>query len=405
MEQRRILAISDYGHTGIAESLKPQLRHWHDQGHEIWHLGLGFNGWTAAVDVEEYPWRDRLLRMLAHDEHTRFGQSSIDYALNISKADVVITSFDAWMVSYLATPERDPFVVQYEKILKVLDRDQRSFTHIAYFPIDGLLEDKYVPGPVDEFICGFDVPVTYSQFSADGIRRTLGIDVPMIPIAHDPNVFKPGDKAAARKLLNLPQDKFIVGMVATNQYRKRFDEFMAACGKFAADKDDVLVLPWTTWTRCILGGYQIPSLVRHNNLANKVINPGDQVGELNDDGMAALYQALDVCVLTTIGEGAGLPPIRARACGTPALVSNNTSNTEFAAHPFELIPSHISHTDQGSAIARYSTNVGVLAARLQELYERPSLRASLGENGVKAMRKYEIQNIMPSWDALLEAVA
>lgn len=400
----RIMGLSDYGHTGINESLRPLLRHWHEAGHEIWHMVLGFNGWTSCADPDEYPYRERLLRIIGDDSPaTRFGQGCLPQAVKITQPDVVISAFDIWMVRYLTQPHLDNAVKALGHA-EYVGLDTRAFKHIMYFPIDGLLENKYLPRGLDEMIAGADVPVTYSRFAQDAVLRDTGIEIPFIPIAHDPNVYRPGDKRAARERLNLPQDKFIVGMVATNQYRKLWGEFFEAAGAFARNHSDVLLLPWTTWTMQINGGFDIEDLVYRNGVEEQTINPGEHIGSFKDEQMADLYRAMDVCVLTTVGEGAGLPPIRARACGTPALVSDNTSNTEFTAHEFERIPSRVTRLDNGSNIARFATDTKVLFERLERLYADRKLLEEIGDCGAEAMQQYSTARVLPQWDALLEAL-
>lgn len=401
----RILGLSDYGATGIAQSISPQLKHWHENDHEVWRMVLGFNGWPALVDKEEYPYRERMLRIIGDDsQHTRFGQGCLPQAARLTKPDVVISSFDVWMVRYLTQPHLDAVVNQMGDYAHVA-LDTRTFKHIMYFPLDGLVENKYLPRGLDEMIAGADVPVTYSRFARDAVRRDTGLEIAFIPISHDPAIYSPGSKEQARDRLGLPHNKFIVGMVGTNQYRKLWGEFFEGAGAFAREHDDVLLLPWTTWNMQIHGGFDIEDLVFRNGVDQQTINPKETIGQLTDSQMADLYRAMDVCVLTTVGEGAGLPPIRARACGTPALVSDNTSNTEFSADPFELLPSHISHLDNGSNIARFSTDTKVLYEKLNALYNDRGLLDSLGLHCAGAMRQYETTTVLPMWDQLLESLA
>jgi glycosyltransferase involved in cell wall biosynthesis len=403
MGKKTILGLSDYGNTGISESLAGPLRHWHDNGNEIWQIALGFNGWVAGADPKVYPWKERLLRVIGGDSNAeRFGQVCLPSAVKLAKPDVVISSFDVWMVSYLASPHTDPVVGRSEEAREILGLDTRSFTHVAYFPIDGLVEGKYLPRHFDEMVSGFDYPVTYSRFARDAVRRDTGLDIPFIPISHDPTIFCPGDKQQARKRLGLPEDRFIVAMVGTNQYRKLWGEFIDAAAELAHEHSDVMVLPFTTWDIQIAGGFDIADLIYRRDVQSQVINPGNMVGQLSAAGMAELYRAVDVLVLTTVGEGAGLPPLRARACGTPALVSDNTSNTEFAGHPYELVKSTITHLDNGSNIARYGTDVQALARKLKRLYRDRPFREEIAAAGIEAMKQYEADRVNPTWDALLE---
>lgn len=402
----RILALSDFGNSGISESLREPLHHWHAQGHEIWHACVGFNGWVGAVDERDYPYKDRLLRIIGADTpDERFGQICLERMVQLTKADIVISSFDVWMVSYLAQPEQHAFIGRNQAAMQTLGRDTRPFTHIAYFPIDGLVQNKHLPRMFDEIIAGFDVPVTYSRFAQQAVLRDTGMEIPFIPICHDSTVFNPEGRRAARKAMGMPKDKFIVGMVATNQYRKLWGEFIAAAARLAQRYDDVMILPWTTWDHQICGGFDIRDLIYRHDVASQVIDPNKNVGQLRDEQMADIYRSMDVCVLTTVGEGAGLPPLRARACGTPALVSDNTACSEFTADPFELIPSYPTHLDNGSNLQRFTTDVDVLFERLERLYLDRTFRRKLGEKGAREMLQYNTDHVLPIWDALLAKCA
>lgn len=369
-------------------------------------MALGYNGWASAAPISEYPFRERLMTIIgAENPAMRFGQGCLHEAIKLANPDIVISAFDAWMVSYLGKPHEDAVVKSNPQALEILALDSRNFTHIAYFPLDGLQDDKYLPRLMDEWVSGFDVPVTYSRYAQDAVLRSTGLHIPMIPIGHDPNVYCPGDKSEARERLQLPQDAFIVGMVATNQYRKRWDEFLAACGRARKYIPNLLVLPWTTWDQQIYGGFDITDLVVRYGLEKCTMNPKSVVGKFSDEQMADLYRAMDVNVLTTIGEGAGLPPLRARACGTPSLVSANTSNVEFAGHKYELLPCHPGYNDNNVALVRFSTDIEITASKIVELYHNENLRSEIGEAGIATMSEYALEKTCAAWDALLEMIA
>ena len=401
-----ILAISDVGTTGIAESLRGPLLHWHEKGHEIWHLGLGFSGWPSSKTQRKmYPWYQRLIPVHTTGQLTdKFGQKQIGRAVATSKCDFVITSFDAWMISYLSNPEvRDDL----DKATKdIIGHTKREFQHIAYFPMDSAVQGMYLPAGMDEMIAGFDIPVTYSRFAQQILMRDTGLAVPFIPISHDPKIFHPGDRMKARKSLDFEniKDKFVVAMVGTNQYRKHYGEFFDVVAPFAkAHPDDVLIMPVTTWDTKIAGGTEIKDCIWRHDLMKQTIDPSQFVGALTEEGMANLYRSIDVLLLCTAGEGAGLPPLRARACGIPALVSNNTSNSEFCADDFERVPCTGKYLDPfGSNLERYTTDIGEMRRRLEILYENKVFRNELGQKGIQEMKAYEFDRVNPSWDALLE---
>lgn len=405
MEKKTILAISDFGTSGIAESMRHPLTHWHNKGHEIWHLALGYHGWPILDDQRKmYPWADRMMPILATNNDDKFGQKQILRAITSCNPHYVITAFDAWMISYLSNPETNTTLDEATR--KLLSHDERTFQHIAYFPMDAAVDSMFLPSGMEEMVAGFDIPVTYSRFSKKVLERDTGIQVPFIPIAHDPKIFYPGDRIEARAKIGFEafKGKFIVAMIGTNQYRKAWKEFFDAVGPFArAHRDDVLVMPFTTWNQKIMGGAEIHDLIWRNDIAEQIIDPREFVGKMTEESMGHLYRALDVVVLTTAGEGAGLPPLRARACGTPALVSNNTSNTEFCADDFERIPCIGTYADPfGSNLERHITDTAELTLRLEKLYTDRDFQKELGLKGVAEMKKYEINNVTPSWDALLE---
>ena len=403
MKKKSILAISDFGTSGIAESLRHQLTHWHNNGNIIWHLALGYTGVAENVDKKLYPWRERLIPILPGSDRTKFGQLQIKNALEMSKADVVITSFDVWMCNYLMQPDTDQSIDDATK--KMLTHQNRTFTHILYYPIDGLQQNKYLPVGMEESICGADIPITYSNFSQNAMQTNFNISVPMIPIAHDPNVFKPLDKKECRRQLHLDENSFIISQVGTNQYRKCFGDFMDAVVPFAKAHDDVLICPFTTWDQMIMGGSDLKSHIYKSGLQDRIIDPSHLVGRLSDDGMSIFYNSLDVLTLVTVGEGAGLPPLRARACGVPALVSNNTSNTEFIGHPFEGIKLRGKYYDNfGSNLERYLTDTDDLREKLEVLYGNLAFRHEVGQAGLAHMRQFEIDKIMPLWDDVLNSI-
>lgn len=405
MKPLKILAILDFGTTGISESLRLPLIHWHNQGHEIWQLALGYNGWGAKIERTMYPWADRMLPIFGIAPEERFGQRVIANALDLAKPDIVISALDVWMVSYLAQPEITSSLD--ERTREVLSHANRKFKHIAYFPVDGAVSGKFLPVGMDEVIAGFDFPITYSRFAQNVIKRSMSLEIPFIPIAHDPEIYKPRDRNEARQILGLdiPEKDFIIGMIATNQYRKLWGEFFEAVVPLAEKYPDIKILPWTTWNAKIMGGAEIPELIYQSGIQRQVLNPVEMIGTLSDEGMSYLYAAMNLCILTTIGEGAGLPPLRARAAGIPALVSDHTSNTEFCGHEFERVPIRASfHDPFGSNIERYLTDVGELRKRIEEIYLNTTLYRDVATAGIKEMRKYEKAHVLPLWDAVLEEV-
>lgn len=73
------------------------------------------------------------------------------------------------------------------------------------------------------------VPLAVTRDS-EHLLGEAGLEPLYVPHGIDTNVFRPHDRADARRQLGLPQSAFLVGMVATNKLdnRKSFPEAFAA---------------------------------------------------------------------------------------------------------------------------------------------------------------------------------
>jgi glycosyltransferase involved in cell wall biosynthesis len=142
--------------------------------------------------------------------------------------------------------------------------------------------------------------------SADGFmpRERLAA----VPTGIDADVFRPGDKAAARTALNLPHDKFLFGIVATLRSWKGHSYLLDAL-KLANDPRMHVVI--------VGDGPQQP------NLENQITALGiadwmTMAGRQND--IVPYMQAFDVFVLPSYAnEGVPQALLQAMACGMPVI--------------------------------------------------------------------------------------
>lgn len=129
-----------------------------------------------------------------------------------------------------------------------------------------------------------------------------------VPTGIDADVFKPGDKAAARTALGLPQDKFLFGIVATLRSWKGHAYLLEAL-KSANDPRMHVVI--------VGDGPQQPNLekqVAALGIAERVT----MAGRRND--IAPYMQAFDVFVLPSYAnEGVPQALLQAMACGLPVI--------------------------------------------------------------------------------------
>jgi glycosyltransferase involved in cell wall biosynthesis len=138
--------------------------------------------------------------------------------------------------------------------------------------------------------------------------------VVLIPPGVDLKRFVPGDRAAARARLAIPEDAFVV--VAT----RRLDPRMGL---------DALLDAWATVQATLPNSILAiagdgPERKRLADLCSRLPNPDGVrlLGRVTDDDLVALYQGADCSVVPTRAlEGFGLVALESFASGTPAIVT------------------------------------------------------------------------------------
>lgn len=172
--------------------------------------------------------------------------------------------------------------------------------------------------------------IVFSRF-AERVMREAAIDTVYVPHGIDTQVYRPCDRAEARRSLGWPNDKFIVGIVAANQgTRKAYPQNLQAFARFHAEYPDSSL--YVHAQDITPRGLDLSAICLENGL---------KVGEdvffcdsyeyflgFSEQKMAMIYNALDVMQLVTKGEGFGLPIIEAQACGTPVIVGDWSAMSE-----------------------------------------------------------------------------
>src|SRR5258708_7524408 len=89
------------------------------------------------------------------------------------------------------------------------------------------------------------IPIAMSRFGEAALQRA-GLNPLYVPHGVETSVFTPGDKAAAREATGLPEDAFVVAMVANNVgrdgNRKAFAEQIRAFARLRAQHSDAMLI-------------------------------------------------------------------------------------------------------------------------------------------------------------------
>lgn len=182
-------------------------------------------------------------------------------------------------------------------------------------------------------------PIAMSQFGFAQMK-TFQLDPLYVPHGVDTSVFRPQPdiRADVRRELGIPENAFLVGMVAANKGspqlpRKAFPQVFDAFRRFRMANPEVDswlyvhsdALPLSAGT-----GINLSTLAHVLGLQDCVRFPPPNIWHLpiSNDTLAHLYQAFDVLANPSMGEGFGIPVLEAQACGIPVITSNHSAMPE-----------------------------------------------------------------------------
>jgi glycosyltransferase involved in cell wall biosynthesis len=198
--------------------------------------------------------------------------------------------------------------------------------------------------------------IAMSKFGATELEMGGNSNHVYIPHSVDTKIFKPIDRNEARKLVGFPADTFIVGMFLANKgapSRKAFDQQIRAFAKFQKQVPNSMLYIHSDMT-----GHQGENLPRLVELAGamegiklnvRYVSQYHYVtNRIGFEEMATLYNACDIVLNATRGEGFGVPIIESQACGTPVVVTNFTAMPELVIDGYAVGYSDLYYTVQES---------------------------------------------------------
>jgi glycosyltransferase involved in cell wall biosynthesis len=219
------------------------------------------------------------------------------------------------------------------------------------------------------------VPIAMSEFGERMLAKE-GLEPFYAPHGIDTDLFRPGitevNGVPPRGLFDVPEDAFVVGMVAANKgvypCRKSFPQALLAFSQFCQRHDDA-VLVLHTERFGMASGIELDRLIQACGIPDDRIFFVDQWAYrtgIDQETMAAMYNAFDVLLAPSMGEGFGIPVIEAQACGVPVIVS------DFSAQP-ELVGSGwtVGGTpfwDEAQAAWMHTPDPQAIVSALEEAY-------------------------------------
>ena len=279
------------------------------------------------------------------------------------QADVLISLVDVWVI-----PGMEP-----------------RLRWVPWTPID-----HKPPPPLVEHVLktsiGLVKPIAMSKFGQDEMAK-LGIDSYYIPHTVNTNIFAPRDewRESARSKYNW-QDKFVIGTVGVNsEERKNYGAAMKGVQLFASKhKGEVVYYMHTDPFRA--EGLNLERLRAALGLQDMTFFPSrvEAVIGIDQVTLSRMYNALDVFLLPTKGEGFGLPTMEAQSCACPVIISDNTTGPELLGGGWLLKDQTPEFTKQDSW--KFNSNPREIAELLEEAYHAKK-NGSIGEMRAKARLK------------------
>ena len=287
-----------------------------------------------------------------------YGQDIVAANAAVERADIIISLVDAWVCN--------PGLMSLS-----------GSKWIPWFPIDSEPISPRVLASISEAY----KRIVFSHH-AEKMLDAVGLDYYYVPHGIDTNIFKPQDKAESRRTIGVPEDAYVVGMVAANKgnpSRKAFTEQIAAFMTLKCEhKDAVLYLHTHDGENGQNQSVNLPEFITGLGLElNKDVffcNQHKYKLAFSDEYMAQAYSAMDVLMNVSYGEGFGIPIIEAQACGTPVIVGDWTSMGElcFSGKKVAKSDAHPFYTSLASY--QFIPRTEAVTSLLIEEYKHPSNR-------------------------------
>ena len=381
--------------TGLTRVMHSIMRRLADR-HEIHYLGIGYSGETI---------RDRGLTIHPTNPHggdvfAAFQAKSMIEEIN---PDLVFILHDIWVFEYYLG-----ILGSYRDRLKI----------VGYIPLDGNIINEEDAAALERA----DRVVVYTQFARkefegafERLRNKRGGEFPIvdvIPHGIDAANFypfpdllaagfaSPARVAAKRRVFgDFPEieDSFIVLNASRPDGRKRIDLTIEGFAKFAADKPANVRL---CLHHAIMGEpeqAQISSLTQKFGLEQRLhLNPLGG-GVVDDDKLNLIYNACDVGINTSMGEGWGLFWFEHGGAGAAQVVPRHSACAELWRDRAEMMEPVRRYIPEFSVLEMGEVSVDGVAQALNNLYYDPVRTEKLARAAFENAQKPEF-----SWNAIPE---
>lgn len=250
--------------------------------------------------------------------------------------------------------------------------------------------DHQPPPPLVEHVLknsvGLVKPIAMSKFGQTEMAK-IGVDSYYIPHTVNTALFAPRDewREVSRSRYSW-QEKFVIGTVGVNsEERKNYGAAMKGVQLFASKHQGEVV--YYMHTDPFRGeGINLDRLRKALGMEDMTFFPSrvQAVIGIDQETLVRMYNALDVLLLPSKGEGFCLPALEAQSCAVPVILANNTTSPELLGGGWLLKDQTPEWTRQDSW--KFNSNPQEIAEFLEQAYQSKK-NGSIGELRAKARQK------------------
>lgn len=383
--------IESTGLTRVMRDILSRLA----SAYDIHHVGIGYRGAPRSDGLHLHPTN-------LHGGDI-FGAYQCRALLDQLRPDLVFVFLDLWMLSsYLGFLSGVPGATRV----------------VAYSPLDGTLLDG---GPLAA-LPGVERLVVYTEFARDEVLRVGAARQPgpwstplppveVIPHGVDTATFRPladAERRAVRRRLLGDDASFVVLNANRPRERKRMDLTIEGFARFAAGKPTGVKLYLHHARTEPEERREILALAeRHGILDRLLVNSmGDEPAHASDGELNLLYNACDVGLNTSMGEGWGLVSFEHAATGAAQVVPRHSACAELWEGAAELVDPVEDIPLWGPGLGMKAVSAEGVAAALERLYREPGRRRQLAEAGYRRATHpaYQWDAIARRWDGIFREV-
>jgi glycosyltransferase involved in cell wall biosynthesis len=373
-----------------------------DEGHNVYYFAHAYSGQPVMPGVIFEDGRKLNFTIIGQGREPYF-KDLLEQYVKVYKIDVLIILLDTFMLY--------PWLLQM---------DLSPAKTIFWFPSDG---GGGMPLGCENILKKVNVPIAMAKFGQKQVKKCHGIDTKYIPHSINPKQFYPLPK---EEILQLKaqwglQDKFVIGVVARNQGRKMLDRTIKIMAMYAKINPNAVLLLHLD-PEDPAQPFPLGVLIQRYGIQNRVVFTGMKWSKgFNDADMNKIYNVMDCFLLSTSGEGFGIPLIEAMACEIPVLATDYTTTRELvidnnaglgiklAGVEDEENPNvHCDELLDGTLTGSWVVERGMCsikdgANKLDYLFKNPDKRKEFGKNGrVAVLRDYIEEVTKKEWLKIIE---